>query len=61
VVSYPGPRETTNKVLAQVEEGLLDKDYLINACLGALSEAEVHQMCLANDILLDELEDDDED
>lgn len=57
-MSHPGPRETTNRVLAAVEEGLLDKDYLINACLGALSEAEVHRMCLANDILLDELEDD---
>jgi len=55
----PGPRETTTKLLAAIEEGLVCKDYVLNACLGALSEAEVHQMCLANDILF--LEDDDAD
>jgi hypothetical protein len=58
-VVSPGPRATTNKLLAAIEEGLVCKDYVLNACLGALSEAEVHQMCLANDILF--LEDDDED
>jgi hypothetical protein len=54
-----GPRETTTKLLDAIEQGLVCKDYVLNACLGALSEAEVHQMCLANDILF--LEDDDED
>ncbi len=49
----PGPRQTTTRLLNAIEEGLVDKDYVINACLGALSEAEVHQMCLANDILLE--------
>jgi len=53
------PRETTTRLVNAIDEGLVDKDYVLNACLGALSEAEVHQMCLANDILfLDE--DDDE-
>jgi hypothetical protein len=46
-------------LLNAIEEGMVDKDYVLNACLGALSEAEVHQMCLANDILFTD-EDDDE-
>lgn len=54
-----GARETTTRLINAIDEGMVDKDYVLNACLGALSEAEVHQMCLANDILF--LEDDDDD
>lgn len=53
-------RESTTRLINAIDEGLVDKDYVINACLGALSEAEVHQMMLANDILLTDDEDDDE-
>lgn len=53
-----GARETTTRLINAIDEGLVDKDYVLNACLGALSEAEVHQMCLANDILF--LDEDDE-
>ena len=59
-MSHPGPRQYTTRLLEAVEEGMVDKDYLITALLNWLSDADVHQMCLANDILdLDE-EDDDE-
>ena len=53
-------RESTTRLIDAIDEGLVDKDYVINACLGALSEAEVHQMMLANDILLTDDEDDEE-
>ena len=41
-------REYTNKVLKAVEEGLLDKDMVILACLNWMSESSVEQMCDAN-------------
>jgi hypothetical protein len=53
----PGPRQATNKLLEAIDEGFVCKDYVIEAALNWLSDADVHQMCLANDILL---EDDDE-
>ena len=41
-------REYTNKVLKAVEEGILDKDMVILACLNWMSESSVEQMCDAN-------------
>ena len=41
-------REYTNKVLEAVEEGILDKDMVILACLNWMSESSVEQMCDAN-------------
>jgi hypothetical protein len=52
------PREYTNKVLEAVEEGLLDRDTVILACLNWMSEASVEQMCDAN--LFFEQEDEEE-
>lgn len=52
------PRRNTNRLLEALDEGLLDKDYVLNAALSALSDAEVRQMMLANDILLEDEYDD---
>ena len=41
-------REYTNKVLEAVEEGILDKDMVILACLNWMNESSVEQMCDAN-------------
>ena len=41
-------REYTNKLLAAIEEGLLDKDTVILACLGYMGEQDVEKMCDAN-------------
>jgi hypothetical protein len=42
-------REMTNKILAAVDEGLLNKDDVLLCCLNALSEDEVKAMAEAND------------
>jgi hypothetical protein len=42
-------REYTNKVLEAVEEGLLDRDMVIMACLKYMSESDVKDMCEANE------------
>lgn len=41
-------REYTNLVLEMVEEGILDKDVVIMACLKYMSEADVRDMAEAN-------------
>lgn len=54
-------REYTNKLLEMVDEGLLDKDTVIMACLKYMSEADVQDMMEANEFILeDEEEDEDE-
>lgn len=47
-------RKSTNRLLEAIEEGIVDKDYVISACLNWLSEADVHRMMLANDILIED-------
>ena len=51
-------RQATDKVLEAVEEGMLDKDMVIMACLKYMSEDDVADMCHANEF---GLEDEDED
>lgn len=51
-------REYTNKLLEMVEEGLLDKDMVIMACVKYMSEDDVRGMMEANEFL--EHEDEDE-
>lgn len=46
--------EYTNKLLEMIEEGLLDKDTVILACVGYMSEAEVQDMMQCNEFILDE-------
>ena len=41
-------RKYTNLVLEMVDEGILDKDVVIMACLKYMSEAEVRDMAEAN-------------
>ena len=53
-------REATNKLLEMIEEGLLDKDMVIMACLKFMSEDDVEDMCHANEFFLSE-EDEEED
>jgi len=52
-------RKYTNKLLEMLEEGLLDKDYVILACVKYMSEDDVKDMMHANEMLYDE-EDDEE-
>jgi hypothetical protein len=42
-------REATNKLLEMVEEGLLDRDTVIMACVKYMSEDDVADMCHCND------------
>jgi len=44
-------RKYTNLVLEMVDEGILDKDVVIMACLKYMSEAEVRDMAEANGFL----------
>ena len=41
-------REYTNKILEAVEEGILSKDLIINACLKYMSEDDVKDLCRLN-------------
>lgn len=41
-------REYTNKIYKAIEEGWLDKDLLIQACLKYMSEDDVKEMCENN-------------
>ena len=45
------PRKNTNKLLEMVEEGLLDKDQVILACVKYMSEDEVTDMMEANEFV----------
>lgn len=54
------PRENTNKLLEMIDEGLLDKDTILQAALEWLSDAEVEEMCRRNDIFLNEEDEDDD-
>ena len=49
-------RRYTHQLLDWVEEGAIDKDMLIRACVGWMSEDEVRQMMLANDFIGNELD-----
>jgi hypothetical protein len=49
-------RQATNRLLSLVEEGLLDKDQVIMACLNYMSEGDVADMCRMNEFFADEEE-----
>ena len=53
-------REATNRILELVEEGMLDRDAVIMACLKYMSEDDVSDMAHANEFFLDEDEEEDE-
>ena len=45
-------REFTDHLLELVDEGLLDKNHVILACVKYMSEAEVKDMMKYNDLLI---------
>ena len=53
-------REYTNKLLEMVEEGLLDKDMVIMACVKYMSEDDVKGMMEANEFIMEEEEEEEE-
>jgi len=53
-------RKATNKILEMVEEGLLNKDTVIMACLKYMSEDDVADMAHANEFFSDEEESEEE-
>ena len=57
---HPKSREFTNKILEAVEEGMLDKDTVIMACLIYMSEDQVRDMAEANCFFEHEEEEDEE-
>ena len=55
-------RQYTNRLLEMIEEGLLDKDNVIMACVKYMSEDDVQDMMKCNEFLYeDEDEEDEED
>ena len=54
-------REATERILEMVEEGLLDRDTVIMACLKYMSEDDVVDMAHLNEFILSEDEEDEED
>ena len=53
-------RQATNKLLEMIEEGVLDRDGVIMACVKYMSEDDVADMCHVNEFFYDE-DDEDED
>lgn len=53
-------REATEKLLKMVEEGLLDRDTVIMACVKYMSEDDVADMCHINEFFYDEDDEDEE-
>jgi hypothetical protein len=49
-------REYTNKLLEMVEEGILDRDNVIMACVKYMSEDDVKDMMESNEFIQDEEE-----
>lgn len=50
-------RKVTNKLLELIEEGVLDPQMVIKACLCYMSEDDVADMAHANELLEEEEED----
>ena len=53
-------REITEKLLAAIEEGMLNRDTVIMACVKYMSEDDVSDMCHVNEIYFDDETDDEE-
>lgn len=53
-------REYTSKLLELIEDGMLDRDTVIMACVKYMSEDDVKDMMEANEFILEEDEDEDE-
>jgi hypothetical protein len=53
-------RKVTNQLLELIEEGVLDAETVLKACLSYMSEADVADMAHSNEFLGEEEEDEDE-
>ena len=53
-------RQATNKLLEMIEEGLLNKDQVILACVNYMSEYDVADMCHCNEFFPEPDEDETE-
>ena len=53
-------REYTSKLLELVEDGMLDRDTVIMACVKYMSEDDVKDMMESNEFILEEDEDEDD-
>lgn len=53
-------REYTSKLLELIEDGMLDRDTVIMACVKYMSERDVQDMMEINEFILEEDEDEDE-
>jgi len=47
-------REATRRLLAMMDEGLISAEAVAEMALAYMSEDDVKDMCLANDLLIDE-------
>ena len=54
-------RKYTNQLLEMIDDGLLDRDTVITACLKYMSEDDVQDMMEANEFIDEQFEDEDED
>ena len=54
-------RQATCRILELIEDGILDRDMVINSCLKYMSESDVQDMAHCNDFGLDDDDDDEED
>jgi len=52
-------RKYTNQLLDMIDDGLLDRDTVIMACLKYMSEDDVQDMMEANEFIEEQYEDDD--
>lgn len=53
-------REATCRILEMIEEGILDRDTVIMACLNYMSEADVADMAHCNEFFTDDEEEEEE-
>jgi hypothetical protein len=53
-------RKFTNQLLDMIDDGLLDRDTVITACLKYMSEADVQDMMEANEFIEEQFEDEDD-
>jgi hypothetical protein len=58
---YIPTREWTNRMLEAVDEGLLDKDQVILACLNWMTDDDVKKMAEANEFFENPDDNDDDD
>ncbi len=54
-------RKYTNQLLDMIEDGLLDRDTVIMACVRYMSEDEVQDMMEANEFIEEQFEDEEHD